>query len=122
MGSQRTPDFDRPVARTGDDLSPIIVKAHREDPIAVGVGLLRLEIQRNCQGRQKWSDLAKERRFEASGAPESHTLIVLSYDPETILLPSGEKSTEEITLLCAFAFSARRLREPARGARRRQFR
>ena len=28
-------------------------------------------------------------------APASHTLIVLSYDPETIFLPSGEKATEK---------------------------
>ena len=32
--------------------------------------------------------------FECSGAPESQTLIVLSCDPDTILVPSGENATE----------------------------
>ena len=38
-------------------------------------------------------------------APESHTLIVLSYDPETMVLPSGEKATEATSRLWAL-FSA----------------
>ena len=59
----------------------------------MGVGLLSLEIQRSCQTSHKQSVLAKERRFEAKNAPESHTLIVPELSPETILLPSGEKST-----------------------------
>ena len=71
----------------------------------MGVGLLRLEIQRSCQGRQKASVLAKERRFEAQNAPESQTLIVLSRDPDTIILPSGEKATDVTMLLWAFDFS-----------------
>jgi hypothetical protein len=32
--------------------------------------------------------------FEGSGAPESQTLIVPSYDPDTILVPSGENTTK----------------------------
>ena len=32
--------------------------------------------------------------FEGSGAPESQTLIVPSYDPDTILVPSGENTTD----------------------------
>jgi hypothetical protein len=32
--------------------------------------------------------------LRASGAPESQTLIVLSADPDTILVPSGENATE----------------------------
>ena len=39
--------------------------------------------------------------FEGSGAPESQTLIVgserenvVSFDPDTILVPSGENATE----------------------------
>ena len=63
----------------------------------MGVGLLSLEIQRSCQGGQKASDLAKDRRFEASDAPESQTLIVPEPSPETILVPSGEKSTLKTT-------------------------
>ena len=38
-------------------------------------------------------------------APESQTLIVLSYDPETMVLPSGEKATEATSRLWAL-FSA----------------
>ena len=38
--------------------------------------------------------------------PASQTLIVLSSEPETIVLPSGEKATEDTTLLCALCFSA----------------
>ena len=37
--------------------------------------------------------MAKEKRFWAFGAPDFHTLIVPEISPETILLPSGEKST-----------------------------
>jgi hypothetical protein len=40
------------------------------------------------------SVLAKEGRFENSGAPESQTLIVPSADPDTILVPSGENATD----------------------------
>jgi len=43
--------------------------------------------------------LAKEGRFEGFGAPESQTLIVGSYDPDTILVPSGENATDVTTLL-----------------------
>ena len=43
--------------------------------------------------------LAKEARFEGKGAPQSQTLIpglLQSADPETSLVPSGEKATESI--------------------------
>ena len=42
MSSQRTriPDFDRPVARSGDNLGPIRGKGDRVDFAAVGGGLL----------------------------------------------------------------------------------
>jgi hypothetical protein len=65
--------------------------------------------------------LAKEARFEGSGAPESQTLIVSSYDPETILVPSGENATELMLLLWAFVFSLSISNLPARQASRRQF-
>jgi len=32
--------------------------------------------------------------FEGSGAPESQTWMVVSFDPDTILVPSGENATE----------------------------
>ncbi len=65
--------------------------------------------------------MAKEARFEGSGAPESQTLIVSSYDPETILVPSGENATELMLLLWAFVFSLSISNLPARQASRRQF-
>jgi hypothetical protein len=43
--------------------------------------------------------------FEGSGAPESQTLIVLSRDPETILVPSGENATDMTQLLWALVSS-----------------
>ena len=49
----------------------------------------------------------------------AHTLRVLSYEPETIVLPLGEKATERTPLLCAFCFSATKARDeaPVRGMR-----
>ena len=41
-----------------------------------------------------------------SPAPRLQTSIVLSSDPDTILVPSGEKATELMKLLCAFIFSS----------------
>ena len=35
----------------------------------------------------------------------SQTLIVWSYDPDTILVPSGENATDMMVLLWAFIFS-----------------
>ncbi len=65
--------------------------------------------------------MAKEGRFENSGAPESQTLIVLSADPDTILVPSGENATDWIQPLCAFVFSLNSPSLPASQANRRQF-
>ena len=42
--------------------------------------------------------------LRARGAPESQTLIVLSSDPDTILVPSGENATDLMSLW-AFVFS-----------------
>ena len=33
-------------------------------------------------------------------------MSVLSYEPETMVLPSGEKATEDTPRLCALCFSA----------------
>jgi hypothetical protein len=65
--------------------------------------------------------LVKEGRFEGSSAPESQTLIVLSPDPDTILVPSGENATDLIQSLCAFVFLLSSSSLPARQANRRQF-
>ena len=43
--------------------------------------------------------------------PESQTLIVLSNEPDTMVLPSGEKATENTVSLCALCFSALSSRE-----------
>jgi hypothetical protein len=47
----------------------------------------------------------EEGRFWARGAPDSQTLIVLSRDPETILVPSGENATDMTQLLWALVSS-----------------
>ena len=60
--------------------------------------------------------MAKEGRFEGSGAPKSQTLIVLSSDPVPILVPSGENATELMSLLWALVFSLSSPRLPARQA------
>ena len=59
--------------------------------------------------------------MRARGAPESQTLIVLSNDPDTILVPSGENATDMIMLLWAFVFSLSISSLSARQANRRQF-
>ena len=38
--------------------------------------------------------------------PALQTLIVLSLEPDTMVLPSGEKATDITKLLCALCFSA----------------
>ena len=49
----------------------------------------------------------------------SQTLIVLSNDPDTILVPSGEKATDVIPKLCASVFSLSSSSLSARQASRR---
>jgi len=117
----RIPDFDRLVERSGHDLGPVGGKRHRHDLAAVGVRLLAQLLQLVCQTSQQSSVWAKEGRFEGSGAPESQTLIVLSSDPDTILVPSGENATELMSPLWAFIFSLSSSSLPARQASRRQF-
>ena len=48
-------------------------------------------------------------------------MIVRSLDPDTILVPSEENATDQITLLCAFVFSLNSSSLSARQANRRQF-
>ena len=45
--------------------------------------------------------------------PASQTLSVLSREPDTIVLPSGEKVTEVTKWLCALCFSALSSRDAA---------
>ena len=42
----------------------------------------------------------------SADTPASHTLSVWSSEPETMVLPSGEKATEYTLSLCAPCFSA----------------
>ena len=51
----------------------------------------------------------------------SQTLIVLSDDPDTILVPSGENATDMISQLWALVFSLNSSSLPARQASKRQF-
>ena len=55
------------------------------------------------------------------GAPDSQTLIVLSSDPDTILVPSGENATDQIKPLWALVFSLNSFSLSARQANMRQF-
>ena len=45
-------------------------------------------------------------RVVCAGLPALQTLMLASYEPETILSPSLLKVTDLIMLLCAFCFSA----------------
>ena len=49
----------------------------------------------------------------SADAPASHTLSVWSSEPDTMVLPSGEKATELMQSLCAFSFSALSSRDAA---------
>ena len=49
----------------------------------------------------------------SADTPASQTLSVWSLDPETMVLPSGEKATDQIPPLCALCFSAFSSREAA---------
>ena len=49
--------------------------------------------------------MAKGWRVSAN-TPASQTLSALSSETETMVLPSGEKATEDTLLLCALQFSA----------------
>ena len=51
-------------------------------------------------------------------APASQTLIVWSYEPETIVLPSGEKATELILRLWALSLVALSSKVSEKQARR----
>jgi len=57
---------------------------------------------RQASRRQFWP---RRGDFEGKRAPESQTLIVLSHDPDTILVPSGENATDATASLWAFVFS-----------------
>ncbi|KOO33090.1 hypothetical protein Ctob_007848 [Chrysochromulina tobinii] len=73
---------------------------------------------RQASRRQFWP---RRGDLRARGAPESQTLIVLSNDPDTILVPSGENATDMISRLWAFVFSLNCSSLSARQANSRQF-
>ena len=77
----------------------------------MGALLLVFELESACQAnRKRVRGAPRAVGIRPNGSPASHTLIVLSQEPETIVFPSGEKSTQVIRLLCAFsllAFSSR---------------
>ena len=87
----------------------------------MGIRVLAQQTHRDCQTSQHSSVLAKEGRFEGSGAPKSQTLIVPPLHADTIFVPSGENATELIRLLWAFVFSLSSPSAPARQASMRQF-
>ena len=89
----RIPDFDRLVERTRNDRLSVWIEGHGGDQFAVRVLFRRLELESACQRRQKASVWVREGDFGAN-VPASQTLIVLSRDPDTIFVPSGEKATE----------------------------
>ena len=93
------PDFDRPVVRSRDNPGPVRGKRDRVDVVAVRTRLLAQELQFGCQTSQQASVWPRRGDFEGFGAPESQTLIVGSYDPDTILVPSEENATDVTTLL-----------------------
>jgi len=65
-----------------------------------------LSLSRSEMSTSSHSDALKGRKLTAS-----QTLIVWSSEPDTMVLPSGEKATEVTTLLCARCVSALRSRE-----------
>ena len=126
MRGQRTriPDLDGPIPvrilkhpriRSRHKLGSVRGKRAQLERDRQRVGLLAQQLQFACQTSQQASVLAKEARFEGKGAPQSQTLIVLLYgylllDPETSLVPSGEKATELIDEpLWALVFSVTHL-------------
>ena len=49
----------------------------------------------------------------SANTPASQTLMVWSREPETMVVPSGEKATEDTHPLCALFFSALSSRDAA---------
>jgi hypothetical protein len=123
LGSRRTriPDFDRPVVRSRDNPGPVRGKRDRVDVVAVRTRLLAQELQFGCQTSQQASVWPRGGAFEGFGAPESQTLIVLSFDPDTILVPSGENAADVMPSLWAFVFSLSSSSLAVRQANKRQF-
>ena len=99
------PDFERLVIGAGDDGLAVGREGHGAHVVAVRALLLCFELQGCCSKRgdtQLW-DMG---RIGGARPPASQTLSVLSDEPETTVLPSGEKATELTLLLCALCFSA----------------
>ena len=88
-------NFDRLVIGTGHDRLAVGRKGHRADPTAVRVLFLRHKTQCGCEGQGQSVLLAMGWSIWAVSHPNP-TLIVLSSEPETIVLPSGDKATESM--------------------------
>ena len=70
------------------------------------------------QPREGVSSACMAVRIALNGSPASQTLIVRSSEPDTIVLPSGEKATDLIQSLWAFSFVALSSRVPEKHAER----
>ena len=100
-----TPDFDRLVVGARHDGLAVRREGHGEHVAAVCALLLGLELQGRCN-KQGSGQIKVRCGIERAGPPVSQTLIVLSLEPDTMALPSGEKATDITDALCAPCFPA----------------
>ena len=91
-------------------------KATERIQLLCAFSLVALSLQSACGSDDKRvrSQGDAPRKVVSRHSPASHTLIVWSNEPDTIVLPSGEKATEDTMLLCAFSLVALRSRVPAK--------
>ena len=87
------PDFDRLVGGARDDCLPVGREGDGANAPAVCVLLLSLELESACGGCRKASGVGVSGMYRVC-SPASQTLIVRSSEPETMVLPSGEKATD----------------------------
>ena len=72
------PNFEGLVVGTGNDRLSVGGEGHREDRIAVGIFLLRHELQSGCKGAGRVS-FERDERFRTQRSPEFQTLSVSGY-------------------------------------------
>jgi hypothetical protein len=88
------PDFDPVIRRPRDNQSPVRRELDGADGLAVRARLLTLQLQRcSCKGWQDRGQQVRRGGGATKASAPSQTLIVPEPSPETILDPSGEKST-----------------------------
>ena len=113
------PHFDRARVASGDDGFAIGRELHGHDGTGIGVLDLGDLIQALCAKEEaRESGMHQGYQARALRAPASQTLIVLSSEPETIVLPSGEKATEVMSELWAFCCSFLSSSVPVKGVGR----